>query len=123
MALIARYLYGIVLEMVGHHLGELEQLVLLAILRLGEQAYGVMIRAELEAEASRKVDFGTIYKTLKRLQRKGYVVSQVGEPTAERGGRRKKFYRLEPLGAQAITLSMKALWRLNRGLRWEWENS
>lgn len=103
------------------YLGEFELLVLLAILRVdqdasGHEAYGVTIRDALEAETSREVALGAIYKTLGRLEDKGYVSSRIGEPTAQRGGRRKKLYRLESLGSRALKQSMADLRRLTRGL-------
>ena len=70
-------------------LGDFEQLVLLALLRLGDDAYGVPIREEIQERAGRVVSLGSVYKTLERLEVKGYVSSFVGEPTNERGGRRK----------------------------------
>lgn len=97
-------------------LGELENLILLAILRLGEEAYGVSIRAEIANRTGRSLAYGTIYTALDRLASKGYVSSRTGEPTPERGGRRKRFYRLEPPGATALRHSWKALRRMSEGL-------
>ena len=98
------------------YLGEFELLVLLAILRLDGDAYGVTIRDALEAETSREVALGAIYKTLGRLEDKGYVSSKLGDPSPQRGGRRKKLYRLEALGSRALRQSMADLRRLSRGL-------
>ncbi|HXT71339.1 MAG TPA: helix-turn-helix transcriptional regulator [Vicinamibacterales bacterium] len=98
------------------YLGEFELLVLLAILRLEDDAYGVTIRDALEAETSREVALGAIYKTLGRLEDKGYVLSRLGEPTPQRGGRRKKLYWLETLGSRALKQSVANLRRLTRGL-------
>jgi DNA-binding PadR family transcriptional regulator len=98
------------------YLGEFELLVLLAVLRLGADAYGVTIREELERETGRAFTLGAIYKTLGRLQQKRYLSVRIGEPTAERGGRRKKLYELEPLGSRALKQSVAALRRLTRGL-------
>ena len=103
------------------YLGEFELLVLLAILRLGPDAYGVTIRDELERETSREVTLGAIYKTLGRLEQKGYVNIRVGAPTRERGGRRKKLYQLEPLGARALRQSLATLRRLTHGVGRELE--
>jgi DNA-binding PadR family transcriptional regulator len=103
------------------YLGEFELLVLLAVLRIGDDAYGVTIRAELERETSRELTLGAIYKTLGRLEQKGYLSVRTGEPTPERGGRRKKLYHLEPLGARALKQSVAALRRLTRGLGRELE--
>ena len=103
------------------YLGEFELLVLLAVLRLSDDAYGVTIRDELEKETSRELSLGAIYKTLGRLQQKGYVTVRIGEPTPQRGGRRKKLYRLEPLGNRALKQSIADLKRLTRGLGRELE--
>ena len=98
------------------HPGELELMVLLAVLRLGEEAYGVTIREELERETSRSVAFGTIYKTLGRMEGKGLVRSRMGEPTGERGGRRKKLYEMTPSGLELARRSVADLRRLTQGL-------
>ena len=98
------------------YLGEFELIVLLAILRLDHDAYGVTIRDALERETSREITLGAIYKTLGRLEDKGFVSSRLGEPAPHRGGRRKKLYRLEPLGQRALKQSMADLRRLTRGL-------
>ena len=103
------------------YLGEFELLVLLAIVRLDDEAYGVTVRDALEAETSREVALGAIYKTLGRLEDKGFVASRLGEPTAERGGRRKKYYRLEALGSRALKQCLADLRRLTRGLGQELE--
>ena len=98
------------------YLGEFELVVLLAILRLDADAYGVSIRDEIERETSRAVTLGAIYKTLGRMERKRYVSSHVGDPTPQRGGRAKKLYRLEPAGSRAVKQSYADLRRLTRGL-------
>jgi DNA-binding PadR family transcriptional regulator len=103
------------------YLGEFELLVLLAVLRLADAAYGVTIRDELERETSRELSMGAVYKTLGRLEQKGYVTVRIGEPTPQRGGRRKKLYRLEPLGHRALRQSIADLKRLTRGLGRELE--
>lgn len=100
-------------------LGEFEQLVLLALVRLGDRSYGVTVRHEIARRARRDVSLGAVYKTLERLEAKGYVSSVIGEPTPERGGRRKKFYRLEPGGARALRQALGALRRMTAGLAWE----
>jgi DNA-binding PadR family transcriptional regulator len=86
----------------GSHLGDLEELVLLAVLRRGEEAHGGSIRAELKEHAGRAVSVSTIYVTLMRLEEKGYARSWKGEPTAERGGKAKRHYELTPAGVQAL---------------------
>lgn len=103
------------------HLGEFEQLVMLALVRLGENAYGVTVRAEIEKRAGREVALGAIYKTLARLEDKGLISSAVGDPTPERGGRRKKFYRVAAAGIRALNQSFAALRRMTRGLGKELE--
>ena len=103
------------------YLGEFELLVLLAVLRLGDDAYGVTIRDELRRETARELTLGAIYKTLGRLERKGYLNVRIGDPTPERGGRRKKLYHLEPLGSRALKQSFAAIRRLTRGLGRELE--
>ena len=103
------------------YLGEFELLVMLAVLRLGDDAYGVTILEKLERETSRDLSVGAIYKTLGRLQQKGYVATRIGDPTPQRGGRRKKLYRLEPLGTKALKRSFADLKRLTRGLGRELE--
>ena len=97
-------------------LGEFEQLVLLALVRLGEDAYGVSIQAEIARRTKRDVGPGAVYKTLLRLEEKGFVTSWLGEPTRRRGGRRKKHYRLEPAGALELRRSLAALRGMTRGL-------
>src|SRR5262245_28720360 len=79
-------------------LGGFESLLLLAVLRRGEQAYGVTIRQELLEKARKDVAIGAIYTGLDRLEQKGFVESWLGEPTAERGGRAKRFYRVTATG-------------------------
>lgn len=98
------------------HLGEFEQLVLLALLHLKEHAYGVSIRQEIESRTGRSVSLGAVYKTLERLEDKGCVRSALGDPTPERGGRRKKFYRASPLGVRALGESFQALRRMAEGV-------
>lgn len=98
------------------HLGEFEQLVMLALLRLDENAYGVTVREELAERAGRDVAMGALYTTFDRLEKKGLISSRLGEPTAVRGGRRKKLYRLEPAGQRALSRSWQTLSRMTEGL-------
>jgi DNA-binding PadR family transcriptional regulator len=97
-------------------LGDLEQLVLLALLRVGDGAYGVPIHAELRESARRDVTLGTIYKTLSRLEDKGFVRSFEGAPTAQRGGRRTRCFAITPAGRRTLRASMEALQRMTEGL-------
>jgi PadR family transcriptional regulator PadR len=90
-------------------LGRFEELVLLALVRLRENAYGVMIRREIAERTGRDVSFGAVYTTLERLERKGYVSSRVGEPTPERGGRAKRYFRIEAPGIRALNEAQDAI--------------
>jgi DNA-binding PadR family transcriptional regulator len=98
------------------NLGEFEQLVLLALLRLGKDGYGVTVRDELGRQGGRAVSLGTVYKTLLRMEAKGLVIAHLGEPTAERGGRRKKQYAVTAGGRKALGRSLSALQKLSQGL-------
>jgi PadR family transcriptional regulator len=103
--------------MKGDYLGEFEHIVLLALLRLDKQAYGMRIRQEIEQRTGRSVAIGAVYATLDRMEAKGYVSSRLGEPTAERGGRAKRFFRIEAEGAEALKRSEEALSRMRLGVR------
>jgi PadR family transcriptional regulator, regulatory protein PadR len=98
------------------HPGELEQIVLLAVLRLGEDAYGVPIRLEIERRTGRSLTVGALYRTLDRLEEKGYVTSRFGDPTPERGGRSKRYFRLRPVGLRALRASRDAMAAMWEGL-------
>jgi PadR family transcriptional regulator, regulatory protein PadR len=98
------------------HLGELEQIVLLAVLRLGGDAYGVPIRLEIERRTGRALTVGGLYRTLDRLEAKGHVTSWFGEPTPERGGRSKRYFRVRPIGLRALRASREALAAMWDGL-------
>ena len=100
----------------SENLGEFEQLVMLAVERLGDGAYGVSIREELLARAGRSVSPGAVFTTLERLEARGLVASRYSEPTPERGGRRKRMYRLRPDGRRALTRSLDAVLRMAHGL-------
>jgi DNA-binding PadR family transcriptional regulator len=102
-------------------LGSLEQIVLLALVRLGEDAYGVTVRMEIEKRTGRNLSIGAIYATLARLEVKGFVSSQTGEPTAERGGRAKRHFRVEAAGLRALRASQRAIENMSAGLRKRWE--
>jgi|SRR3954464_2803040 PadR family transcriptional regulator PadR len=97
-------------------LGSLEQIVLLALLRLGTKAYGMTVRREILQRTGRDVSIGAIYATLDRLQSKGCISSFLGEPTAERGGRAKKFFRVEAEGKRSLTASQRAIRKMALGL-------
>jgi len=98
------------------YLGEFEQIVLLAILRLGDEAYGVPIRREIERRTGRALTVGALYRTLDRLQAKGYVSSAFSDPTPERGGRSKRYFTVRPAGLQALRASREALTAMWEGL-------
>jgi PadR family transcriptional regulator PadR len=98
------------------YLGEFEHIVILALLRLGDRAYGVTVRQEIEARISREVSIGAIYATLDRLEEKGYVKSELGDPTPERGGRSKRFFRVSARGVAAVNRTHRALKTMTAGL-------
>jgi len=98
------------------NLGEFEQLTLLAILRLGDEAYGVTIRAEISERAGRTVAPGALYTALERLEDKGLVKSRIGDPTPQRGGRAKRFFTVTAPGLKALARAQQAFQRLLEGL-------
>ena len=100
----------------SEYLGRFEELMLLALLRLGPGAYGLAIRREIEARTDRDISTGALYTALKRLEERGLVSSEMGEPTAERGGRRKKHYELEAPGVLALRNSYLDYTRMAEGL-------
>lgn len=97
-------------------LGEFEQIVILAILRLADKAYGVSIRNEIRDRTGREVASGALYTTLERLETKGLLTSRFGDPTPQRGGRAKKFYTTTSTGLKAVTESQRTFRRLLEGL-------
>jgi PadR family transcriptional regulator PadR len=99
------------------YLGEFEQIVLLAVFRLKDQAYGVPIRREIEKRAGRAVTVGALYSTLDRLEAKGFVSSWFGDPTAQRGGRSRRYFRVEPAGVEALANAREMLGRMWKGVR------
>ena len=98
------------------YLGEFEHLVLLALARLGDDAYGVTIRQTVEDRTGRQPSFGAIYSTLRRLEQKGLVRSYMGEPEAVRGGRAKKHVVLTPRGRAAMRDAHRAVVRMAEGI-------
>ena len=98
------------------YLGEFEHIVLLALLRLDDRAYGVTVRQEIQKRIGRDVSIGAVYATLERLQTKGYVKSFTGNPTPERGGRAKRFFRVTGNGLAAVNRSQRALDSMTEGL-------
>ena len=99
------------------YLGEFEQLLLLAVVHLDEDAYGTRIRETIERRTGRTVSPGAIYTALDRLERRKLVTSWLGDPTPERGGKRKRYYRLQPAGVALLRRSQDALGRMARGLK------
>src|SRR3954454_21627779 len=99
-----------------HVLGDFEQLVLMGVLRLNAEAYGAAIRREIHERSGRDVSINAIYTTLDRLEGKGLLRSWTGEPTAERGGRRRKFYELRPSGLAALQQAYHAFHSMAEGL-------
>ena len=97
-------------------LGEFEQMVLLSIVQLGDEAYGVKIREEIEARTERDVARGALYTTLDRIEVKGLVTSVTGDSTAERGGRPRRYFAVSPVGMEALRASRKALLNLWTGI-------
>jgi len=100
----------------GDYLGEFEHIVLLALLRLGDGAYGVTVRAEIERRIDRQVSIGAVYATLDRMEAKGLVKSHVGESTAERGGRAKRHFQITKRGVMAVNRTQEALRNMSQGL-------
>jgi DNA-binding PadR family transcriptional regulator len=98
-------------------LGEFEQMVLLALVRLGPEAYGATIRREIETRTGRDLAISAVYVTLDRLAQKGMVRSRVGDPTPQRGGRRRKHFALLPAGRRAITQACRSFSLMVEGLR------
>ena len=89
---------------------------MLALLRLDDKAYGVPVRREIQARTKRDVSIGAVYATLDRLEAKGYVSSFRADPTPERGGRSKRFFRTTGMGVAAVNRTLNALQRMTEGL-------
>ncbi len=100
----------------GDYLGEFEQMVLLALLRLEDRAYGVTIRREIQGRSDRRVAIGAVYATLERLEKKGYVVSSISEPEPIPGGRSKKYFHPTDGGTEALRQSREMMRRMAEGL-------
>jgi DNA-binding PadR family transcriptional regulator len=93
-------------------LGQFEQLVLSAILALGDKAYGVTIHEKVEEISAKSISLGAVYVTLDRLEDKGFIISWLSDPTPERGGRSKRHYQLQGLGERALQESMATARRM-----------
>jgi len=102
----------------GDNLGEFEQLILAALMMLGENAYGMTIHEQVEklAEGVRSVSLGSCYTTLDRLEQKGYVQSWFSDPTPQRGGRSKRYFKITGIGQVAINNSMRVAAKMVAGL-------
>jgi PadR family transcriptional regulator, regulatory protein PadR len=99
------------------YLGTFELTVMLVLIRLGENAYGLPIAQEIELKSRREVSLGSIYATLDRLEAKGLVSSRLGEPTPERGGRAKKYFSVTAKGVREVRETQRMLKQLWHGLR------
>ena len=100
----------------GDYLGEFEMHVMLGVRRLAKNAYGMTIRQEIIETTGRDVSRGATYATLDRLQGKGFVSSWLADPTPERGGRAKRYYKIEAAGSHALESSLNALQSMAEGL-------
>jgi len=100
----------------GESLGEFEHLILLAVLRLRDDAYGMRVRREISERTRRDVTIGAVYATLERLETKGLVSATVSEPTPERGGRAKRSFHVTAHGMEAINRTRHEMQRMSEGL-------
>jgi len=98
------------------YLGELELMLLLAIIHLGDDAYGVPIARSLETERRRSASIGSVYAALERLETKGLVTSSLGDPTPERGGKAKRFFRVTREGLRQVQETRRVLTKLWQAL-------
>jgi PadR family transcriptional regulator PadR len=104
----------------GQLLGSLEQIILLALVRLDGTAHGMIVRREIEERTGRNISIGAVYATLERLEKKGYVSSFTGEPTPQRGGRAKRLFRIEGAGKRALQISEQTILSMTAGLKDHW---
>jgi PadR family transcriptional regulator PadR len=104
-------------------ISDLEVLALAALLRLGEDAYGIAIKDDIAARTGRDVSIGSLYKALQRLEDRGLVDAWIGEPTSVRGGRAKKHFRVLPAGKEALEASLRSLQNMVDGLGLDWKAS
>jgi len=104
----------------GQLLGSLEQIVLLALVRLDGNAHGMIVRREIEERTGRNISIGAVYATLERLEEKGYASSFTGEPTPQRGGRAKRLFRVEAAGKRALQISAQTIRSMTAGLNDRW---
>ena len=99
-----------------YFLGSFEQLIMLGVVRLGNDAYGMTVRRELEERTGRAVSLGAVYATLDRLENKGYIKSTKGKAGAERQGRAKRFFRVKPSGLATLRKTLECVDRMSEGL-------
>jgi len=99
-----------------HVIGDFEQLILFALIRLGDDAYGVTIRLQIESRTGRAVSQGALYTALDRLERRGLVTSRLGDPTPQRGGKRKRLYTLQPAGERALARIYESMRMMASGI-------
>jgi DNA-binding PadR family transcriptional regulator len=102
--------------MAKEYLGNLELMVLLSLIRVGDQAYGVPISREIERRTGRDVALGSVYAALDRLERKGFVSSVLGDPTPERGGRAKRYFQISAKGVREVRDAQRMLTNMWRNL-------
>jgi len=102
-------------------LGELEQIVLLSLMRLGNGAYGATIRRDIQERTTREVSIGAVYMTLARLEDKGLVCSYIGNPSPQRGGRRRRHYLMDTAGQRALGRAWRNLKAMTQGIEQELE--
>ena len=97
-------------------LGEFEQIVLMALLRIGAEAYGAVVCMEIEKRSGRTASLSAVHTTLERLEGKGLVRSRIGDPTPQRGGKRKRHYEVATLGMKALQASYRSIRKMADGL-------
>jgi DNA-binding PadR family transcriptional regulator len=97
-------------------LGEFEQMVMLALLRLGPDAYGASVCAEIEKRSERGVSVSAVHTTLERLEQKGLVKSRLGDPSPQRGGKRKRHYEPAAIGVKALQASYRSIRNMADGI-------
>ena len=98
------------------YLSDFELIAMLVLLRLGDDAYSVPIAREMEEQTKREVKLGSVYAALERLEEKGFVLSELGEPTQERGGRAKRYFHITKQGMRQVRETQKTLIKLWRGI-------
>ena len=120
-----RYIVNIVKHIQDYYaplLGEFEQVVLLSLLRLGNGTWGAAIRRDIQERIGRELPVSVVYVTLQRMEKKGWLKSYVGDPTNERGGRRRRHYLIDTRGEHALGRSYRALRKMTEGLEAMLEN-